>query len=82
MMTALVHTSKAVPSRTAFAMPSGIEMRYTNSVVHSPIEIETGSFSRMSPMTERARKKLSPKSKTRYRLSMSKKRSIGGLSKP
>ena len=56
-------TSKRDPSRTALAMPSGIDIRYTSSVVHSPSEIETGIFSSTRSTTVRSWKKLSPKSK-------------------
>ena len=65
MTMALVHTSKPEPSRTALAIPRGMEMRYTSSVVHSPKEIDTGSFSAMRRSTGWSRKKLVPKSKTR-----------------
>ena len=65
MTTALVHTSMAEPSRTAFVIPSGIETKYTRRVVHSPSEIETGSFSITRLTTERSRKKLVPKSNAR-----------------
>ena len=65
MMSPLVHTSKPLPSRTAFAMPSGMEMMYTSSVVHSPSEMDTGSLSITRSTTDWSRKKLSPKSKRR-----------------
>src|SRR4029453_15552576 len=52
---ALPHTSNGVPSRTALATPSGIEIRYTSSVVHSPSVTDTGSFSSMRPSTGRSR---------------------------
>ena len=55
---ALVQISKAEPSRTALAIPSGIEIRYTRSVVHSPSEIETGSLDTMRSTTGRSWKKL------------------------
>ena len=39
------------PSLTAFFIPKGIEIKYTNKVVHSPSEIETGNFSKISDIT-------------------------------
>ena len=65
MIAALVQTSKCDPSRTALAMPSGIEIRYTISVVHSPSEIDTGILSTIRSITLRSRKKLLPKSSVR-----------------
>ncbi len=51
-----VHMSNCDPSRTAFEMPSGIEIKYEISVIHSPSEIETGIFSTTRSMTLTSRK--------------------------
>ena len=56
MIAALVHTSKGVPSRTALAIPSGIDTKYTRRVVHSPSEIDTSILSMTSRTTDRSRK--------------------------
>ena len=56
MSTVLVQESKGSPSRTAFRIPSGIEMKYVMSVIQSPSEIETGIFSLMSSITDTSRK--------------------------
>ena len=54
--TPLDQISKREPSRTAFMMPSGIEIRYTNRVVHRPSEMDTGILSSTKSMTLRSRK--------------------------
>ena len=56
MMTPDVHTSNRVPSWIALRMPSGIEIRYSSSTIHSPSEIDTGSFSLISCSTLTSRK--------------------------
>ena len=59
----LVHTSKALPWRTALLIPSGMEIIYISSVLQSPSEMETGIFSIIKSVTLASRKKLLPKSK-------------------
>ena len=55
-MAALVHTSNEEPSRTALAIPRGIDTRYTRRVVHSPREIDTSILSTTRRTTDRSRK--------------------------
>ncbi|MNF17901.1 hypothetical protein D3C80_2216810 [compost metagenome] len=62
MIAVLLQTSKALPWRTALAIPRGIDTRYMISVLHRPSEIDTGIFSTIRSMTLASRKKLSPKS--------------------
>jgi hypothetical protein len=50
-MTALVQTSKLLPSRTALRIPNGMDIRYTNNVVHKPSDIDTGILSSTRSMT-------------------------------
>src|SRR5206468_8511448 len=56
MITADVHVSNFEPSWTALRMPSGIEIRYVRSVIQTPSDIETGSFSLISCSTLTSRK--------------------------
>ncbi|MCY1484276.1 hypothetical protein D9M68_178650 [compost metagenome] len=63
MIAELVQMSKWLPCRTALAMPSGIDTRYMISVLHRPMEIDTGSFSTIRSVTLASRKKLWPKSR-------------------
>ena len=60
-----VQVSNRVPSRTAFATPSGIEIRYDSRKVQAPRLIETGSFSLISSQTSLFCRKLRPRSKRR-----------------
>ena len=55
-MTALVQVSKREPSRIALRMPSGIDTKYESNVIHSPSEIDTGSFSAINCKTPMSRK--------------------------
>ena len=63
MTTAELMTSKREPSRTA-AMPSGIEIGRSSSVVHSPSVTDTGIFEITRSVTRVLLWKLSPRSKT------------------
>ncbi|MCY1372920.1 hypothetical protein D9M69_601590 [compost metagenome] len=65
MIAVLLQTSKALPWRTALAMPSGMDTRYIIRVLQSPREMDTGSFSRIRSVTLASRKKLLPKSSLR-----------------
>ena len=56
MMMPEVHPSNRVPSRTAFRMPRGIEMRYASSVDQSPKVMDTGIFSITRSVTSIDRK--------------------------
>ena len=47
----LVATSNFEPLRTAFAMPSGTDIRYVMKNVHKPMLIDTGSFDTISDHT-------------------------------
>ena len=64
--------SKRDPSRTAFAMPSGMEIRYDNRNVQRPRLIDTGSFSLISCHTSLLCMKLRPRSKRAKFASISK----------
>ena len=78
----MVAVSNGVPARTALAMPSGTEIRYTRRKVQMPRLMDTGSFSRMSCDTSLLWKKLLPRSKRANWPIICTKRSCGGLSKP
>ena len=78
----VVVVSNGVPARTALAMPSGSEIRYTSRKVHRPRLIDTGSFSLISSQTLLLWKKLRPRSKRANCATICTKRSCAGLSKP
>ncbi|MCY1333937.1 hypothetical protein D9M68_801680 [compost metagenome] len=65
MIAVLLQTSKALPWRTALAIPRGMDTRYMIRVLQSPREMDTGSFSMIRSMTLASRKKLVPKSSFR-----------------
>ena len=47
----LDHISSFSPSLTAFEIPKGIDIRYTNKVVHNPKEMDTGNLSLIKSIT-------------------------------